>query len=160
MQTARRALEMAYADAVAYAKANPEKKVQNLDKFLDGSYIKATLVGQESLFRLDADGNKSANASDVKELSDRLLTAGKAAGFVTADQNDNQALTNMVNQFAGQFKVGGSYTVDDPETGDKKQITIDDKMMTVWAKEAKSRGVSPFMVWMDDRLLNDKDINS
>ena len=160
MQTARRALEMAYADAVAYAKANPEKKVQNLDKFLDGSYIKATLVGQESLFRLDADGNKSANASDVKELSDRLLTAGKAAGFVTADQNDNQALTNMVNQFAGQFKVGGSYTVDDPETGNKKQITIDDKMMTVWAKEAKSRGVSPFMVWMDDRLLNDKDINS
>ena len=159
MQTARRALEMAYADAVAYAKANPKTKVQNLDKFLDGSYIKAT-VGQESLFRLDADGNKSANASDVKELSDRLLTAGKAAGFVKADQNDNQALTNMVNQFAGQFKVGGSYTVDDPETGDKKQITIDDKMMTVWAKEAKARGVSPFMVWMDDRLLNDKDINS
>ena len=159
MQTARRALEMAYADAVTYAKANPKKKVQNLDKFLDGSYIKAT-VGQESLFRLDADGNKSANASDVKELSDRLLTAGKAAGFVKADQNDNQALTNMVNQFAGQFKVGGSYTVDDPSTGDKKQITIDDKMMTVWAKEAKSRGVSPFMVWMDDRLLNDKDINS
>ncbi len=155
--TTRKAAKMAYADAVAYAKANPDKKVDNIGKFMDGAYIKAT-SGRETLFRMD-DGN-SVNSFEVKDLSDNLLTAARAHGVVRPDQTDASALPSLIRQFGDQFAIGKTYEVDDPATGSKKTITIDEEMMKTWATEAKEAKVSPFMYWLSDRLQNDEDIKS
>ena len=155
--TTRKAAKMAYADAVAYAKANSDKKVDSIGKFMDGAYIKAT-SGRETLFRMD-DGN-SVNSFEVKDLSDNLLTAARAHGVVRPDQTDASALPSLIRQFGDQFAIGKTYKVDDPATGSKKTITIDEGMMETWATEAKKAKVSPFMYWLSDRLQNDEDIKS
>jgi len=155
--TTRQAAKMAYADAVAYAKANPDVPVENIGKFMDGAYIKAT-SGRESLFKM-GDGN-SVNSFEVKDLSKDLLTAARAHGVVKPDQTDASALPSLIRQFGDQFAIGKTYEVDDPATGSKKTITIDEKMMETWATEAKKAKVSPFMRWLSDRLTSDANIKS
>jgi hypothetical protein len=155
--TTRTAAEMAYRDAVAYAKANPDDKVSSIGKFMDGAYIKAT-SGRESLFRMD-DGN-SVNSFEVKDLSKDLLTAARAHGVVRPDQTDASALPSLIRQFGDQFAIGKTYEVDDPATGSKKTITIDEEMMKTWATEAKEAKTSPFMRWLSDRLASDANIKS
>ena len=134
-----------------------QNALSNVGKFMDGAYIKAT-SGRESLFRMD-DGN-SVNSFEVKDLSDNLLTAARAHGVVRPDQTDASALPSLIRQFGDQFAIGKTYEVDDPATGSKKTITIDEEMMETWATEAKKAKVSPFMRWLSDRLTSDANIKS